>query len=136
MIRRMRFTRAKWLPLFSLILALAGWTGCKKPDGAAADGDTIPIGEYASLTGNEADFGRSSHRGTGIVIEELNKDGGMLGEKLRLLTENTQSKEGESSTVVPKLISRERVVAVLGDVASSRSLEAGPVCQNNNVPMI
>ncbi len=136
MIRHMRLTRIKWLAQISLVLALAGWTGCKKPDGAAADGDTIPIGEYASLTGNEAAFGRSSHRGTELAIEELNKAGGVLGKQLKLLTEDTQSKEGESSTVVSKLISRERVVAVLGEVASGRSLEAGPICQQNKIPMI
>jgi branched-chain amino acid transport system substrate-binding protein len=130
----MKVTRAKWLALLSLVLALAGWTGCKKQDGAT--GDTIPIGEYASLTGNEAAFGRSSHRGTELAIEELNKAGGVLGKQLKLLTEDTQSKEGESSTVVSKLISRERVVAVLGEVASGRSLEAAPICQQNNIPMI
>jgi branched-chain amino acid transport system substrate-binding protein len=131
----MRFTRGKWLAQVSLLLALA-WTGCKKPDGTTAAGDTIPIGEYASLTGNEAAFGRSSHRGTELAIEELNKAGGVLGKKLRLLTEDTQSKEGESSTVVSKLISRERVIAVLGEVASGRSLEAAPICQRNKIPMI
>src|ERR1044071_1156000 len=105
--------RAKnWLQ-FSLIVALgAAFAGCKKPDGSAqggAGGDTIAIGEYASLTGNEAAFGRSSHRGTELAIEELNKAGGVLGKTLKLFTEDTQSKEGESSTVVSKLISREKV---------------------------
>lgn len=136
MIWHMRFTRAKWLMSFGLVLALAGWTGCKKQEGASAAGDTIAIGEYASLTGNEAAFGRSSHRGTELAIEELNKAGGVLGKQLKLITEDTQSKEGESSTVVSKLISRERVVAVLGEVASGRSLEAGPICQQNKIPMI
>lgn len=121
----------------SLLAALAfTFAGCKKPDGPSGGGDTIPIGEYASLSGNEAAFGRSSHRGTELAIEELNKAGGVLGKKLVLLTEDTQSKEGESSTVVSKLISRENVIAVLGEVASGRSLEAAPICQQNKIPMI
>lgn len=104
--------------------------------GPAANTEPIPIGEYASLTGTEAAFGRSSHRGTELAIEELNKAGGVLGRKLKLITEDTQSKEGESSTVVTKLISREKVIAVLGEVASGRSLEAAPICQDSKVPMI
>ena len=125
-----------WLAACSLIFALAAWTGCKKQGDSAGNSEFINIGEYASLTGNEAAFGRSSHRGTELAIEELNKAGGALGKQFKLITEDTQSKEGESSTVVSKLISREDVIAVLGEVASGRSLEAAPICQQNKVPMI
>jgi branched-chain amino acid transport system substrate-binding protein len=125
-----------WLAQFSLIFALLIGAGCKKQGGSAADGEFIKVGEYASLSGNEAAFGRSSHRGTELAIEELNKAGGILGKQLKLFTEDTQSKEGESSTVVSKLISREGVIAVLGEVASGRSLEAAPICQRNKIPMI
>ncbi len=46
------------------------------------------------------------------------------------------SKAGEPANVVNKLISKDGVVAVLGEVASSRSLEAAPICQQNSIPMI
>ncbi len=35
-----------------------------------------------------------------------------------------------------KLISQDKVVAVLGEVASAKSLEAAPICQQNKIPMI
>jgi branched-chain amino acid transport system substrate-binding protein len=60
----------------------------------------------------------------------------VLGRKLKLLTEDTQSKPGEPATVVNKLIARDGVVAILGEVASSRSLEAAPICQQSKIPMI
>jgi branched-chain amino acid transport system substrate-binding protein len=115
--------------------ALGALSGCNKQSSGAA-ADTIVVGEYASLTGTEATFGTSSHEGTLMAVEEINAAGGVLGKKLVLLTEDTQSKAGESATVVNKLISRDNVVAVLGEVASSRSLEAGRTCQDNKVPMI
>src|SRR6185503_5303552 len=68
--------------------------------------------------------------------EEVNAAGGLLGKKIELLTEDTQSKAGEPATVVNKLVARDGVVAVLGEVASSRSLEAAPICQQNKIPMI
>ncbi len=105
--------------------------GCSKQSG-----DTIKIGEFASLTGKEATFGQSSHEGTLLAIEEINAAGGVLGKQLQLLTEDTQSKSGESATVVNKLISRDGAVAILGEVASSRSLEAAPICQQSKIPMI
>jgi len=103
---------------------------------SASAEDPIRIGEYACLTGKEASLGTSSHQGTILAVDHVNEAGGVLGRKLELVTEDTQSKPGESSTSVRKLIARDHVVAVLGEVASSRSLEAAPVCQAAEIPMI
>lgn len=120
-----------------LVLLAAGIVGCK-PSGekTEASADPIRIGQFASLTGKEATFGISSDEGTTLAIEEINAAGGVLGRKLKLLTEDTQSKPGEPATVVNKLIARDGVVAILGEVASSRSLEAAPICQQSKIPMI
>lgn len=110
-------------------------TGCNKPADQSG-GETIQVGEYASLTGSEATFGQSSHKGTQLAVDELNANGGLLGRKVDLITEDNQSQAGQSATVVRKLISSDGVVAILGEVASSRSLEAAPICQQNKIPMI
>jgi branched-chain amino acid transport system substrate-binding protein len=112
-------------------LLSAGLTGCK-----SGGGDTIKVGEFASLTGNEATFGVSSHEGTQLAIDEINAAGGVLGKQLELITEDNRSTPGESANAVNKLISRDGVVAILGEVASSRSLEAAPICQGAKIPMI
>ena len=98
--------------------------------------DTIKVGEIASLTGKEAAFGQSSHKGTVLAIEELDHLGGILGKKLELVSEDNQSKAGESATITKKLISRDKVIALLGEVASSRSLEMAPIAQASRIPMI
>ncbi len=98
--------------------------------------DEIKIGEFASLTGGSASFGQSSHKGTQLAIDEINAAGGVLGKKLKLIAEDDQSQAGQPATIVRKLISQDKVVAVLGEVASSRSLEAAPICQQNKIPMI
>ena len=124
---------------FAVALAIASvFAACKPSSGpsGASGGDTIKVGEYASLTGSEATFGQSSHTGTQLAVEDINAYGGVLGKKIQLLTEDDQSQAGMPSTVVRKLISSDGVVAVLGEVASSRSLEAAPICQQNHIPMI
>jgi len=122
----------RWLwPTAAASLLLLATSGCNK-----SGGDTIKIGEFASLTGKEATFGISSHEGTLMAVEEINATGGVLGKKLELLTEDTQSKAGESQTVVNKLIARDGVIGILGEVASSRSLEAAKVCQDSKIPMV
>lgn len=119
-------------------LALTGLltlTGCKK-GGSAGDGDTIKIGEFASLTGATASFGTASHNGAVMVIDAANASGGILGKKIDLIIEDDQSKPGEAATAVRKLISRDRVVALIGEIASSRSLEAAPIAQQSKIPMV
>jgi branched-chain amino acid transport system substrate-binding protein len=96
----------------------------------------ILVGEYGSLTGAEATFGQSTHNGIMLALDEINSAGGVNGRKLRVLTEDDQSKAEEAATAVTKLISQNSVVAVLGEVASSNSLAAAPICDRNKVPMI
>lgn len=103
---------------------------------ARAADDTIRVGEIASLSGKEATFGHSSHSGTVLAVEEINAEGGVLGKKIQLITEDNATKPGESATIAKKLISRDKVVAILGEVASSRSLEIAPIAQAYKVPMI
>src|SRR5581483_2088425 len=128
----MNARRAPIILALALGLLVSGLSGCKPSGGA----NTIKVGEFASLTGKEANFGNSSHEGTLLAVEEINTAGGVLGRKLELLTEDDMSKPSEPATVVNKLISRDDVVAILGEVASSRSLEAAPICQSSKIPMI
>lgn len=127
----MQMQKRQLFVLGAIGLLVSGLTGCNK-----SGGDTILIGEFASLTGKEATFGISSHEGTILAVKEINAAGGVLGKQLELKTEDDQSKAGEPANVVNKLISKDNVVAILGEVASSRSLEAAPICQQNGVPMI
>jgi branched-chain amino acid transport system substrate-binding protein len=103
---------------------------------AVRSDEPIRIGQYGAFSGKEAAFGVSSRKGVILAFEEANASGGVLGRKLELLTEDNQSKAGESATIAKKFVSRDKVVAVLGGNPSSNSLEAAPVYQNAKVPMI
>ena len=102
----------------------------------AKKSNAIKIGEYASLTGKEAGFGQTSHHGVVLAIEEINAAGGVLGQQLDLAYEDNQTKSGESATAAKKLITREKVVALIGEVSSGRSLEVAPIAQSSKIPMI
>jgi branched-chain amino acid transport system substrate-binding protein len=126
--------------LLAILAGSALLAGCSKTtDGGGAAGaepDTIRIGEFASLTGKEAAFGQSSHKGTELATDELTAAGGLLGRKVEFIYEDNRSTPGESATIAKKLITRDKVVAILGEVASGRSLEAAPIAQASKVPMI
>ena len=117
--------------LVALLVSISPLSSCSKKQEAG-----IPVGQFTSLTGAQATFGHSNDRGVQLAVEEINASGGVLGQPLRIITKDNQSKPGETSTVVRELITRNKVVALIGEVASGRSLEAAPIAQRSGIPMI
>ena len=99
-------------------------------------GDEILIGHYGSLTGSQATFGISTDNGIKMAIEDLNAAGGINGRKVKLVTYDDKGEAREASTAVTRLVTKDGVVAVIGEVASGLSLAAAPICQEGGVPMI
>ncbi|HLK61002.1 MAG TPA: ABC transporter substrate-binding protein [Chthonomonadaceae bacterium] len=110
------------------------------PGTSSAGGDKIVVGEYGSLTGDQADFGTQTHEGIQLAVDETNAAGGIErdGKKyqIQLEKEDDQSKPALAETAVKRLIDEKNVTAILGEVASSNSLAGGKVCQEKGVPMI
>jgi len=125
--------RNRLLFVLGSLFALAAF-GC----GGGASREELVIGEYGSLTGNDATFGGSTKAGVELALDELvaAKQGKIGGLAVRVIVEDDQGRAEEAATVVQKLVNQDRVVAVLGEVASSRSLAGGPICQGAGVPMI
>jgi branched-chain amino acid transport system substrate-binding protein len=121
-------------PRYVLFLLGLSLVGACRGGGSASE---IVIGEYGSLTGTTATFGQSTHNGIMLAVDEQNAAGGLFDKKkIRVITEDDQSKPEEAATAATKLINQDRVVALLGEVASSRSLAAAPIAQAAKVPMI
>lgn len=98
--------------------------------------DTIKIGQYGSMTGGEATFGQSTDKGVRLAIDAKNATGGIKGKKIVLITEDNQGKPEEAAAVVKKLITQDKVIALIGEVASTRSLAAAPIAQQYKIPMV
>jgi branched-chain amino acid transport system substrate-binding protein len=137
---RRRFVAA----VAAVALAAAGLSlvGCKKGgDPAATGGDAggtgeIAVGHYGSISGNDASFGTSTDNGIKLAVKEFNAKGGLNGRKVKLITYDDAGKTEEVVNSVNRFIKQDKVVAVLGEVASSRSKVGGAICQKAGVPMI
>ncbi len=129
---------------FSLFALTCLVIGCDKssrngPTTQASTGPSngaIKIGHYASMTGSEATFGVSTDNGVKLAVKERNAAGGVNGRQIQLITYDDQGKGQEAGTAVTRLIQQDNVVALLGEVASSRSIAGGQVAQRLGVPMI
>jgi branched-chain amino acid transport system substrate-binding protein len=135
-------TAAPWLLLLGVALACGPGGEPAQPgggagtSGAAATSGPIRVGHFASLTGDTATFGQSTERGIRMRVAELNAAGGVLGRPIEVMTEDDRSVTEEARTAAQKLLQRDEVVALLGEVASSRSLAAAPEAQRAGIPMI
>lgn len=116
-----------------LTVVMTGGSACTKGPGKPA---TVKVGEFASMTGATATFGQSSHKGVQMATDEWNARGGILGTPIELVTLDNQSKAEEARLTALRLINEDKVVALLGEVASSRSLAVAPEAQRYGVPMI
>ena len=97
--------------------------GCKQsPDESSAQSKEIVIGEYGSMSGSEATFGQSTHAGIMLAVDDANNSGGVLGKKIKIISEDDRGNQDEAVSVVKKLINRDHAAAVLGEVASTNSL--------------
>lgn len=123
-----------------LVCVLATSIGCKKEEGSGMVGKDakgpIVVGEVGSMTGTEATFGISSDRGIQLATKEVNGTGGIKGRQITIVALDDQGKPEEAATAATRLIASEHVTALLGEVASTRSLFMAPKAQAAKVPMV
>ena len=121
--------------LLSLTL-IAGLLAVSSCQPAGSGGDKVRIGVFMSLTGSTANFGISSVNGIKMAAEEVNAAGGINGKQIELLVQDDRSDASEAATIVTKFVTQDQVHAILGEVASSRSIAAAPIAQNAKIPML
>jgi branched-chain amino acid transport system substrate-binding protein len=132
----------RWLRLAPLLAALACAGGETVPAGDAVPPEPVPeaktilLGEYGSLSGSEATFGQSTHNGVLLAIKEINAAGGVSGKQLEVKVYDDQGKTQEAGSAVSRLITEDKAVAIIGEVASSLSIAGGRVAQQYGVPMV
>ena len=133
-----RLTPALGLTAFALVLNGCANKTPSTPGSASggAGGSAIVVGEFGSMTGDKATFGTSTDNGIKLAVAQINKDGGIDGHPLDVHLQDDEGKPDEALTVVKKLITEDKAVAILGEVASKNSIAAAPFCNSSKVPMI
>lgn len=117
------------IAVVSLSLLLSGCARKKEEE-------TVKVGVILPLTGGQSTFGQSVRKGVELALEEIEKSGGVLGKKIECIIEDDESKTDAAQTVVTKLLTKDRVNLVLGEVVSSATLAIAPLCQRYKVPLV
>ncbi len=121
--------------LCALGTAALGFSGCN-PDKKTPGQDVWKVGAYLSLSGAETQFGVDTKEGIELAFEEVNQAGGIKGKNVKILFEDDKTNPQEATNKVLQLIDRDKVVAILGEVSSSRSKAGGIVANKKKIPMI
>lgn len=100
------------------------------------DDNEIVIGSYASITGATASFGTYQLNGITMAVEEINAKGGINGKKIKLINYDNKSDNDETLAVVNRLVTQDKVIALLGEATSGRSKIGAQVAQQNKIPML
>ena len=132
-------TRRLCLQLFCFSLLLAAitlTTACSKKEAPTAAADQILIGFSGALTGDVAMYGKPTLDGIKIAAEEINAAGGVLGKKIVIVEADNRGDKQEGAAVAQKLITRDKVVAIIGDPTTGISKVVAPIAQKAGVVML
>jgi branched-chain amino acid transport system substrate-binding protein len=122
--------------VFTVAAALAAALPVSCGGEKSPESQGIQLGFFGALTGPTATFAQSGKKGAELAVDEINARGGVLGKPLVLLSEDDRGEAAEAASAVSKLITRDHVVALIGEQASSRTLAAAPIAQSYGVPLI
>jgi branched-chain amino acid transport system substrate-binding protein len=102
----------------------------------AGDSNVIKVGINYELSGDVATYGQSSVEGIKLAVEQINAAGGINGKQIQLVEYDNKSDSAEATTIATKLMTSDKVVAVLGPATSGNFKAEIPVAIKHKVPVI
>jgi branched-chain amino acid transport system substrate-binding protein len=101
-----------------------------------AAGADLKIGFTLSLTGGTDDYGKAARMGAQLALKEYNDKGGYQGQKVEAVIYDDETKPAKGVENVTRLITRDKVFAIVGPVNSGVALAIIDIAQKNQIPLI
>jgi len=98
--------------------------------------ELITIGHLASLSGDYDYYGEWEKEGVDLAVEEINKKGGINGQKILIAREDDRADSDKSALALSKLIFADKVQAVVGAISSEALLADTPIAEKNKVVLM
>ncbi len=123
----MSFSRRILFCVMIQIILSAGWASAAQP---------IKIGALFSVTGPPAFLGEPERNTAQMVVDEINKAGGVKGRQLQLIVYDTQGDATKAVQAATRLIKDDNVVAIIGPSTTGETMAVIPVVEKEKIPMI
>ena len=121
-------SKAKYfLIILSIIFISFLISGCTAPTGEVVKEDKIEIGVFTILSGEGATYGEAVKKGLEIALDDINRQGGILGKKIELIYEDTHLDSREAVNAMNKFVYVDKLPIVISGEGSGATLAAAPL---------
>lgn len=124
----------KKLGLFLACSGLLLLGACQKS--SSSDANTVKIGVNLELSGKVSAYGNAELEGIKLATKEINKNGGINGKKIQLVSKDNKSDTAEAASVATSLATKDKVTAIIGPATSGSTKSATPAVTRAKVPMV
>ena len=124
----MNYKKMFFVATLAIITVCLMISGCGK-----REPDIIKIGSVLPLTGELAIYGEKCKKGMDVAVGLINEKGGIDGRQIEVLYEDSKSIASDGVSAAQKLVTVDKVQAIVGEVSSSISLAIVPVIDNAKV---
>jgi len=106
------------------------------PTGAATAAEPIKIGALFSVTGPPSFLGEPERNTAQMVVDEINKNGGIKGRPIELVVYDTTGDPTKAVQLATKLIKDDKVVAIIGPSTTGETMAVKPITEKEQIPLI
>ncbi|MHC0066789.1 ABC transporter substrate-binding protein [Nostoc sp. UIC 10890] len=114
----------------------SGSNYANNPTATTGAANAIPIGIAFAQTSNVALLGQEGTDGVKIAEKYFNNKGGINGRPIKLVYQDTGGDEVGAINAFQTLISKDKVVGIVGPTLSQQAFSANPIAERNQVPVI
>jgi len=94
------------------------------------------IGVIISTTGKYGSLGQEEKDAMLILLDKINKSGGIRGNKLELIIEDDETNAAKAGSLARKLITEDKVVAMIGSTGAECSHIVAMECEKRKIPLV
>ncbi|MRR18505.1 MAG: ABC transporter substrate-binding protein, partial [Deltaproteobacteria bacterium] len=103
---------------------------------SCASKKTIKIGAIFSVTGAASFLGAPEQKTAQMVVDDINKKGGINGQKVELIVKDSAGKSENALSFAKQLIEEENVAAIIGPSTSGETMAIKDLCESSKVPLV
>jgi branched-chain amino acid transport system substrate-binding protein len=122
----------------ALAVALVGCSTSTSsaPSGGTTSSEPIKIGAIVSLTGSYAGLGEPEKKTIEMEVKKINDAGGINGRKVEVIFEDDGTDNTKAVAAVTKLISQDKVVAIIGSTGTGQSMAIRNEIDRAGIPQV